>query len=190
VVRSTYAQGIGDLSAWYPVGRFVLSLSNLHPGTLEVGLEEELPRGVRRSRRQRAVRAHTISVKRLSHRELTLARALYPEAARRRLPVVRDDCVDGERPCPFVSCRHHLFLDVSPATGAIKINFPDLCDADGGIRFEEMPETCALDVADRGGATSDRVAVMTNLTRERVRQIEASASAVLIERLRGFLERA
>jgi hypothetical protein len=51
-----------------------------------------------------------------------------------------------------------------------------------------MPETCALDVADRGGASSERLAELTNLTRERVRQIEAAASALLVDELRGFVE--
>src|SRR4029077_6719314 len=26
-------------------------------------------------------------------------------------PRPRGDCVGGERPCPFVSCAHHLYLD-------------------------------------------------------------------------------
>jgi hypothetical protein len=134
------------------------------------------------------VRAQTISVKRLPQRELVLARLLLPEAAERRLPIVRGECADGDRPCPFVSCKYHLFLDVSPSTGAIKVNFPDLWDEDGGIRFDEMPETCALDVAERGGATLDRVASITNLTRERVRQIEAVSLADLVEELRGLVE--
>jgi hypothetical protein len=141
-----------------------------------------------RSRRHRSVRAQTISVKRMPQRELVLARLLLPEAAERRLPVVRGECADGDRPCPFISCVYHLFLDVSPSTGAIKVNFPDLWDDDGGIRFDEMPETCALDVAERGGATLDRVARITNLTRERVRQIEAVSLAALVEELRGVVE--
>jgi DNA-directed RNA polymerase sigma subunit (sigma70/sigma32) len=35
-----------------------------------------------------------------------------------------------------------------------------------------MAETCALDVADRGGATLEEVGDLLNITRERVRQME------------------
>ena len=78
----------------------------------------------------------------------------------------------GERPCPFVSCKHHLYLDVSAKTGAIKLNFPDL-------EVWEMNETCALDVADRGGTTLEEVGAIMNLTRERIRQVEVKGLAKL-----------
>ncbi len=35
-----------------------------------------------------------------------------------------------------------------------------------------MGETCALDVADRGGITLEEVGEIMNLTRERIRQVE------------------
>lgn len=80
-------------------------------------------------------------------------------------PLTRADCVDGMRPCPFVSCAHHMFLDVSLATGSIKFNFPDK-------EVWELDESCVLDVADRGGVTLEEVAATMNLTRERARQLE------------------
>jgi hypothetical protein len=122
---------------------------------------EIVTREQRRSRRKRDVRARTISVKRMTKRELELGR-----------PVNRVDCQGGERPCPFVSCKHHLYLDVSARTGAIKLNFPDL-------EVWEMNETCALDVADRGGATLEEVGAIMNLTRERIRQVEVKGLAKL-----------
>jgi hypothetical protein len=64
----------------------------------------------------------------------------YPRDVER--PQTRGDCVDGPRPCPFVSCRHHLYLDVNPRNGAIKHNFPEL-------EVWEMAATCALDIAER-----------------------------------------
>ncbi len=126
----------------------------------------------RRSRRKRAIRARTISVKRMTKRELELGRMLYPEVEEIEHPRTRADCAGGERPCPFVSCKHHLYLDVSARTGAIKLNFPDL-------EVWEMTETCALDVADRGGTTLEEVGAIMNLTRERIRQVEVKGLAKL-----------
>ena len=135
-------------------------------------LPPPVTREQRRSRRKRAVRARTISVKRMTKRELELGRILYPEVEDVEQPRMRADCVDGARPCPFVSCKHHLYLDVSARTGAIKINFPDL-------DVWEMSETCALDVADRGGTTLEEVGAIMNLTRERIRQVEVKGLAKL-----------
>jgi hypothetical protein len=84
------------------------------------------------------------------------------EAAR---PRARADCASAVRPCMFISCKHHLYLDVNPSTGSIKLNFPDK-------EVWEMEETCALDVADRGGITLEEVGAIMNLTRERIRQVE------------------
>ncbi len=140
--------------------------------------EETVTREQRRSRRKRDVRARTISVKRMTKRELELGRMLYPEVDIEK-PTVRAECVSGERPCPFVSCKHHLYLDVSAKTGAIKLNFPDL-------EVWEMTETCALDVADRGGTTLEEVGAIMNLTRERIRQVEVKGLAKL-EALKDML---
>jgi hypothetical protein len=115
-------------------------------------------------RRRRRVRAKTISIKRMTKEELRLGRLLYPEMDYEK-PQTRDECASTERPCPFVSCKHHLYIDVNPNTGAIKLNFPDL-------EVWELAETCALDVADRGGITLEEVGEIMNLTRERVRQVE------------------
>jgi len=133
--------------------------------------EAGITREQRRSRRKRDVRARTISVKRMTKRELEIGRLLYPENGYWR-PRTRAECADGARPCPFVSCKHHLFVDVSAKTGAIKLNFPDL-------DVWEMNESCALDVADRGGTTLEDVGAIMNLTRERIRQVEVKALAKL-----------
>lgn len=113
--------------------------------------------------RRSGQRAKSIAAKRLSREEQRLgALLLYPEVNR---PDTRGECKGMPRPCPFVSCKHHLYLDVNPETGSIKINFPDK-------EVEELEETCALDVADKGGAILERCGELLNLTRERVRQIE------------------
>jgi hypothetical protein len=109
-------------------------------------------------------RSKTIAPKRLTRDEKRLAQELvYPDEVER--PQTRAECLQMERPCPFVSCEHHLYLDVNPDSGAIKLNFPHL-------EVWEMPETCSLDVADRGGITLEEVGAILNLTRERIRQVE------------------
>ena len=91
-------------------------------------------------------------------------KALMAELDAKR-PKTRADCVEGHRPCPFVSCKYNLFVDVNPRTGSVKMNFPDK-------ELDEIGDTCALDVADRGGITLEEVGAIMNLTRERVRQLE------------------
>lgn len=140
--------------------------------------EDGITREQRRSRRKREIRARTISVKRMTKRELEIGRLLYPENGYWK-PRTRAECAEGPRPCPFVSCKHHLFVDVSARTGAIKLNFPDL-------DVWDMNESCALDVADRGGTTLEDVGAIMNLTRERIRQVEVKALAKL-EALRDML---
>jgi hypothetical protein len=137
----------------------------------------------RRRRRSRA-RARTISIRRLSKTELNLGRMMYPEEQYWR-PESRGECADMERPCPFVSCKYHLYIDVHPVRGSIKINFPDL-------EVWEMTDTCALDIADRGGITLEEVGQIMNLTRERVRQLETQGLAKLqdidgVDRLRDYV---
>ena len=80
-------------------------------------------------------------------------------------PKTRADCVNGPRPCLFVSCKHNLYLDVNPETGSIKLNFPDK-------EIWELEHTCARDVAEKGGITLEEVGAIMNLTRERIRQVE------------------
>ena len=71
------------------------------------------------------VRSKTIAAKRLTREEKRVSELLvYPDDVQR--PTTREQCKTMARPCPFVSCTHHLYLDVNPETGAIKLNFPHL----------------------------------------------------------------
>ncbi len=127
----------------------------------DTSIAEVKGRGERRKGRRRS---KTIALKRLTRQEIQDGIELADMIGYRR-PKSRRDCEAGPRPCPFVACKHHLYLDVNPDTGSIKLNFPD-------IPVWEMEHTCALDVADRGGVTLEEVGEILNLTRERIRQVE------------------
>ena len=133
----------------------------------DVAVEGETPeisRKIRRRRRRTRPRSKTIAMKRLTREELRVGALMYPPVDIPR-PTKRAECQEEMRPCPWVACKHHLYLDINPETGSIKINFPDL-------EPWEMKHTCALDVAERGGITLEEVGEIMNLTRERIRQVE------------------
>ena len=100
----------------------------------------------------------------------------FEELAPQR-PQTRAECRRGPRPCPWVGCRWHFYLDVSARTGAIVLNFPDVDPLD-------MPCSCALDVIESGTATLENIGSLMNLTRERVRQIELIALAKMKQALK------
>ncbi len=123
------------------------------------------PSGVaKRHGRKGLRRSKTLNARRLSKDEVAETDEIIAASSHVR-PAHRGHCANGPRPCPWVACKFHLYLDVNPETGTIKLNFPDL-------EPWEMKETCALDVADRGGITLEEVGEILNLTRERIRQVE------------------
>lgn len=128
-------------------------------------------RGARRGLR----RSKTLAVRGLTREKIEEAQMIF-QAFEEFRPRSRGDCRNAPRPCPWVSCKYHLYLDIVPQSGSIKMNFPDL-------EVWEMTETCALDVADRGGITLEDVGMLLNLTRERIRQVERSG----IDKLRNAL---
>jgi hypothetical protein len=136
----------------------------------QVEMPSSVPTTSRKIRPRRTrPRARTIAARRLTSIELREVANTVEDRAER--PRTRAECSNEQRPCPWVSCKHHLYLDVNPRTGSIKLNFPDL-------EPWELKQTCALDVADDGGHTLEEVGDITNLTRERIRQLE----------LRGLIE--
>ena len=132
-------------------------------------------RGLGDSKRKGRRRSKTIARKQmLRERKHMQVDPRLLEMAEELRPRTRSDCANAERPCLFVSCKHHLFLDVNQETGSIKLNFPDK-------EVWELAETCALDVAERGGLTLEEVGEILNLTRERIRQVEAAGLQKLLE---------
>lgn len=139
----------------------------------EVAPEKETsPSGRSSARRCGIPSKKTLAVRRITRLELATGReelkALGADAPYER-PRTRGDCAQVPRPCPYVACKYSLYLDVSP-TGSIILNFPHLEPG-------QMPaeRSCALDLADRGPMTLEYIAVVTNLTRERIRQVELKA---------------
>jgi hypothetical protein len=92
-------------------------------------------------------------------------------------PRTRAECVDGPRPCPWVSCRHHLALSPGAGRKAHKLTYH--LPEDPADWPDEAP-TCALDVAAEGEHTLDAIALhLGGISRERVRQIEEGAKRKL-----------
>lgn len=116
---------------------------------------------------EHARRPKTTSQKQIRSQSRKALRVVEPplsEEEERRRPRTRADCIGGERPCAWVSCKYNLYLEVSE-TGSLRLNFPNL-------ELDELPATCTLDVADNDGTILEQVSFAMNLTRERVRQIE------------------
>ena len=106
-----------------------------------------------------------------------------PRSLERRLPVLRSECegLGGPgAPCPYVSCRHHLYLEVSRASGAVRLNQP-------AAEPEELEYSCSLAVADRGGATHEEIAGLLGVSRQAVEQMEARILTKLRLELPGYL---
>jgi hypothetical protein len=153
-----------------------------------------VPRALRPGVRPQSFGARRLSLpERLELEELT--GELRAEGNLSTMPRTRAACPPAGAPCPFVSCRHHLAVEVERRgpRESIKLNFP-------GRDVDEIPATCSLQVAEAAEAKNDagkrgqpgrwevvmtieEVAKVLNLTRERVNQVEATA----LEKFRAAL---
>jgi len=91
-------------------------------------------------------------------------------------PKTRGDCEHGPRPCPYVGCKHHLYLDVLPS-GKLRINFP-------GVEPTDLAHSCALD-PQMFHLSPTEVGRVMNVTKEAVEQIETRAIGKIATAING-----
>lgn len=101
-----------------------------------------------------------------------LAEAVVAEYDR---PKRAAECKETARPCPWVSCEHHLYLSVTPM-GAIRFHHPDR-------EPWELEETCALDVEERGGVTLEQAGSFAGMSVSGAKRIQRA----FLTRLRAVL---
>lgn len=140
-----------------------------------------------RARRELGPRPRTLRSRELAQAVHTQAEPLFDWAMQHghwgsspapERPKTRGDCEDGIRPCPYVACRHHTYLDVKP-DGHIRYNFP-------ALEPDQVPHSCSLDVQQGERLTLEVVGDRVNLTRERVRLIQDEAVAKLRASAKGM----
>ncbi len=120
--------------------------------------------------------SHVLISPQLNQEEREELTQIEQEIEDMKRPRTRRDCADIPRPCPFVSCKYNLYLDIDPRSGSIKLNFPDQ-------DIDQLQYSCALDLAEKD-STLEEIGNALGVVRERIRQIEAKA----LERLRRKIE--
>jgi hypothetical protein len=98
-------------------------------------------------------------------------RRMYIGRARQQAPKTRAECIEGHRPCPFTTCRHHMIRAIS-ADRILKMTLDEV---------NEMTSTCVLDVtaANPDGLTLEAIGSHLGVTKETVRNIELRALNIL-----------
>lgn len=92
------------------------------------------------------------------------------------VPATRAECVDAPRPCPFISCRHHLWL----IEQRDRPGNPDR-GAQGAAALHPMGPSCSLDVAVKAHSLNE-VASILGVVPTRIHQITLLA----IKKLRAL----
>jgi hypothetical protein len=138
-------------------------------------LSDGAPRSSREGSRPRSLGTHPMRRKE-REKHLRVLMELDALGIDQRRPRTLAECPPPSEPCPFVSCRFHMALEIEHRPNrqpAVKLMFPHL-------GLAEMRETCSLRVANRGDRlTDERVGELLGLTAERVRQTEHTALAKL-----------
>lgn len=91
-------------------------------------------------------------------------------------PKTRGECKGGPRPCPWVSCRHHLQMDVVGVGASARV----ILKTDPDEWTDETP-TCSLDLADEGGRDLSDISRIYGRPRG---EAERQHSAKAMEKLR------
>lgn len=87
----------------------------------------------------------------------------------RSRPTCRSECREGPRPCPWLQCRYHLWME----------------ERYGSVRLRVGAESCALDIAERGDeVTFTELGELLGVSQSRAHQICADA----LTKLRVALE--
>lgn len=99
---------------------------------------------------------------------------IYPE----NKPILRGNCYDMPRPCPFIHCKHHTATEVV-RNGQLKfsrlaISLQDLHPLSNHW-LVRMPETCTLDRAEQGRATLDEIGLIFGFSHQRADAITKKA---------------
>ena len=133
------------------------------------------------------------SVKRSSQRSLQQGEQMYPSEINESVDRPRtsrecDEEFDDEQgrglgtpgnPCPFLTCRYNLLVDVNEKTGAYSINakytFDDEQDPIPDVELPKAAHTCSRKAAEDGPMRLVAIAKTINVTRERVRQLVEGA---------------
>jgi hypothetical protein len=93
-------------------------------------------------------------------------------------PTKRGECLGMPRPCPFVSCRHHIVKIKGPGDEGIRTDDHDDQTVDAILAVKE---SCSLDVADRVAKDKElslaEVGEIMGFSRERARQVEMLEAA-------------
>lgn len=86
------------------------------------------------------------------------------------------------RPCPFVSCRHHLHVDVHETTR--RVRGQEVQHATVTVLGGDIAHTCALDVVDEhpDGLSREEIAAVLRVSEERTRIAERAME----RKLRGM----
>lgn len=95
-------------------------------------------------------------------------------------PRTRADCRYFGRPCPFVGCRYHLFLEIN-GRGNISLRHP-------GVMPWELWPSCSLDVAEQEGLSLEAVGELLGVRKWQIKRDEERALAKLAEAMEGQRE--
>lgn len=83
-------------------------------------------------------------------------------------PTYRNSCLSFPRPCCFITCSFHMLWAFH--SHELKNLFTH-SDDDIVNHLFSLKATCVLDIADKGGVTLEEIAIVLDVSRERIRQI-------------------